>query len=65
MPWGKRKTASGKWQVYKKTTGESLGPAYSSEAAANKYLAALHANVADIERGSSAMARTIHKKGKE
>lgn len=64
MPWGKRKTASGEWQVYKKITGKAIGPTYSSEAKADKYLAALHANVSDMERGASTMAKSIHKRGK-
>jgi len=59
MPWGKRKLASGKYQVYKKTTGENLGPP-KTEAAANKYLAALHANVNEIERGATTMAHSVH-----
>lgn len=46
MPWDK-KVVNGKWCVYKKTTGKTLH-CYAGEGAeekANKYLAALHANM--------------------
>lgn len=63
MPYGKRTKSTGEIEVINTDTGHVFGT-HSSEAGANSQLAALHANVKDIESATDKVVKSIHNKSK-